>query len=63
MLTGIAKYKFIEQRMKRDGIVPNSSYFIDKSIKIKRYTDDFRAVNRLMKILYDKDDIYEEMAR
>ena len=37
--------------MKKNGVAPKSSYFIDKSIKLKRYTDDFREVNRFMKIL------------
>lgn len=48
--------------MKKNGVAPKSSYFIDKSIKLKRYTDDFREVNRFMKILQDMDNIYEEMS-
>ena len=42
LITGKIKYKFIELKMKKDGVAQKSSYFIDKSIKPKRYTDDFR---------------------
>ena len=51
LITGKIKYKFIEQKIKKDGPAPYSSYFIDKSIKLKNYTDDFREVNRFMRML------------
>ena len=39
LITGKIKYKFIEQQMKKDAVAPKSSFFIDKSIKFKRYTE------------------------
>lgn len=64
LLTGIAKHSHvIEKRRKQAGIELDQNYKVEKKLKIKKYTDEFKIVNRKIKGMYDKDNIYEEMGR
>ncbi|KRX03768.1 hypothetical protein PPERSA_04276 [Pseudocohnilembus persalinus] len=64
LLTGIATYNFLERKRKKNGTLQLTvKYLRNKAINIKKYTDEFRTVNRKMKNLYDKDNLYEEFTR
>lgn len=64
LITGLAHHnRVIERRRRQAGIELDPDYTEEKTDKIKRYTDDFKTINRKIKSMFDKDNIFEEMGR
>ncbi len=63
-ITALAHHnRVIERRRRRAGIELDQEYKDAKEDKIKRYTDEFKVINRKIKSMFDKDNLYDEMGR